>query len=338
MAFGFGKDKDAPQGGAQPGQQPAAQMSPEAMAMLAQMAQGSAPAGGQPAAAQMQPGQAPAQPASPMAPTMPPQGMAQGMAPNMGMPGAGAPGLPQMPGMPQLPVSPAANPSLSKKERREIEREQKKAAAASRKEEKELAKRRKKGTKSRFSRAKYLRESQGNAAAGLTLWTMLLLITIFGPILVNSMLLLPQTRQNQEIVQQVESYRQIIERSQPALQGAVNNKNAREAAINGRLNTFRDGETVAGQLRQFISELEANGAQITSEASRTITNTGVGVSGLVGKTLSLEMTADFLTYLRIRNKFVRSQQSVSVSGESIAATPGDPIVAVTLTIMIPAKG
>ncbi len=337
MAFGFGKDKDAPQTGAQPAQpaqQPSTQMSPEAMAMLAQMAQGGAAAGGQPGAAQMQPGQAPAQPATPMAPTMP----SQGMAPNMGMPGAGAPGLPQMPGMPQLPISPAANPSLSKKERREIEREQKKAAAVSRKEEKELAKRRKKGTKSRFSRAKYLRESQGNAAAGLTLWTMLLLITIFGPILVNSMLLLPQTRQNQEIVQQVESYRQIIERSQPALQGAVNNKTAREAAINGRLNTFRDGENVAGQLRQFISELEANGAQITSEASRTVTNTGVGVSGLVGKTLSLEMTTDFLTYLRLRNKFVRSQQSVTVSGESIAATPGDPIVAVTLTIMIPAKG
>ena len=335
MAFGFGKDKNAPQPGtAQPAQQPATQMSPEAMAMLAQMAHGGQPTGaaGQAPAAQIPQSQSPAQAASPMAPTMPPQGM------GMGMPDASASGLPQMPGMPQLPVSPAANPSLSKKERRQIEREQKKAAAASRKEEKELAKRRRKGTKSRFSRAKYMREAQGNAAAGLTLSTMLLLITIFGPIIVNSMVLLPQTRQNQEVVQQVESYRQIIERSQPALQGAVNNKTAREAAIQGRLNSFRDGESVAGQLRQFISELEANGAEITSEASRTITNTGVGVSGLVGKTLSLEMTADFLTYLRLRNKFVRSQQSVTVSGESIVASPGNPIVAVTVTIMIPAKG
>ena len=48
MAFGFGKDKDAPQTGAQPAQQPSTQMSPEAMAMLAQMAQGGAAAGGQP--------------------------------------------------------------------------------------------------------------------------------------------------------------------------------------------------------------------------------------------------------------------------------------------------
>ena len=260
MAFGIGKDKDAPQTGAQPAQQPSTQMSPEAMAMLAQMAQGGAAAGGQPGAAQMQPGQAPAQPATPMAPTMPPQGM----APNMGMPGAGAPGLPQMPGMPQLPVSPAANPSLSKRNGARLSASRRRLPRHRARKKRNWPSAARRNQVTVFTR-KIPSGVPRQCRAGLTLWTMLLLITIFGPILVNSMLLLPQTRQNQEIVQQVESYRQIIERSQPALQGAVNNKNAREAAINGRLNTFRDGETVAGQLRQFISELEANGAQITAK-------------------------------------------------------------------------
>lgn len=322
MAFGFGKDKDGANAPQPSAQQPSQQMSPEAMAMLTQMAQ----SGGQPTGQTSM--QAPAQAGAPMAPAMPPQGMAM----------QGGTGMPTMPGMPQLPVSPAANPSLSKQERRQLEREQKKADVAARKEQKELNKRRRKGSRSRFSRARYLREADGNAAAGLTLSAMMLMATIIGPIILNSMFLSPKTRQNLEVVQQVKSYNQIIAQSQPALQAAVNNKTARESAIQGRLATFPEGDAATGRLRQFISELEANGAQITSETSRTVTNTGVGVSGLVGKTLSLELTADFLTYLRLRNKFVRGQQSVNVSAESIAATPGDPIVAVTLVIMIPAKG
>ena len=299
MVFGLGKKKEE--------QAPApTQMSAEAMAMLTQMAQAGDNAQ-----------------AAPMAPRLD----------QPAAPGAAAPAA-----MPEMPVpltdAGSANSNLTKKEQRALAREQKKAAARSKKEEKERLRLQKKGAKSRFSRAKYLREANGNAAAGVALSCLLVLITMFGPIVIN---LLPQTTENREIASRVQQYNDIIQRSAPLLQVAVNNKTEREASIQSRVGSFRDGESVAGILRQFVSDLEARGVEITSETSRAITNVDLGVEGLVGKSVTIEMEGDFLKYLLVRNKLVRSQSSVTVSQEEIVATPGSPIVAIKLVLSIPAR-
>ena len=136
MVFGLGKRKEDTA--------PAAQMSPEAMAMLTQMAQ---QGGGQQAA--------------PMAPSMPAAGAAQDQQPTASgqLPG-------QIPGQMAPPTGAAmfdqsagiagagsANSNLTKKEQRRLARDQKKAAAQAAKEEKARLRRAKKSAKSRFSRA-----------------------------------------------------------------------------------------------------------------------------------------------------------------------------------------
>ena len=315
MAFGLGKKKEEAA--------PAAQMSPEAMAMLTQMAQ---QGGGQQAA--------------PMAPSMPPAGAAPDQ---QAQPASQTPG--QLPG--QLPgVAPAtaglagadtANSNLTKKEQRRLAREQKKASANAAKEEKARQRRAKKGAKSRFSRARYLREANGNAAAGVALSCVLVLLTLFGPILLNAFFLLPQTSENREIASRVQSYNDIISQAAPLLQVAVKNKADREAEIQSRINNFNGGEAVTAELRQFISDLEARGAVFSSEVSRTVTNSDVGVAGLAGKTLTMDMEADFLSYLLVRNKFARAQPSIVVTTEEIVATLGDPIVAIKLVLTVPAQ-
>ena len=305
MAFGLGKKKEE--------QAPApTQMSAEAMAMLTQMAQAGDNAQ-----------------AAPMAPSLD-----QPAAPGVEAPAAAA-AMPEMP----LPGTAAgsANSNLTKKEQRALAREQKKAAARSKKEEKERLRLQKKGAKSRFSRAKYLREANGNAAAGVALACLLVLITMFGPIVINLFVLLPQTTENREIASRVQQYNDIIQRSAPLLQVAVNNKKEREASIQNRIGGFRDGESVAGTLRQFVSDLEERGVEITSETSRAISNVDLGVAGLVAKSVTVEMEGDFLSYLLVRNKLVRSQSSVNVAQEEIIASPGSPIVAIKLVLSIPAR-
>ena len=230
-----------------------------------------------------------------------------------------------------------ANSNLTKKEQRRLAREQKKASANAAKEEKARQRRAKKGAKSRFSRARYLREANGNAATGVALSGILVLLTLFGPILLNALFLLPQTSENREIASRVQSYNDIISQAAPLLQVAVKNKADREAEIQSRINNFRGGETVTTDLRQFISDLEARGAEFSSEASRTVTNSNVGVVGLVGKTLTMDMETDFLSYLLVRNKLARTQPSIDVTTEEIVATLGDPIVAVKLVLTVPAQ-
>ena len=328
MVFGLGKKKEEAA--------PAAQMSPEAMAMLTQMAQ---QGGGQQAA--------------PMAPSMPPAGAAQDQQPAASgqIPGQIPGQVPgQIPGQMAPPTGIAAfdqsagiagagsaNSNLTKKEQRRLARDQKKAAAQAAKEEKARARRARKGAKSRFSRARYLREANGNAAAGVALSSVLVILTLFGPILLNALFLLPQTSENREIASRVQSYNDIITQAAPLLQVAVKNKADREAEIQSRINNFKNGETVTTELRQFISDLEARGASFTSEASRTVTNSDVGVVGLAGKTLTMEMEADFLGYLLVRNKLARAQPSIVVTTEEIVASPGDPIVAIKLLLTVPAQ-
>ena len=316
MVFGLGRKKEEAAAQTQ-----APQMSPAAMEMLQQAATG-APAAGQAMAPSMTPGMQQAPPTA--------------MAPSMAQPAAAAAfppaGAAEMPSFTPTPDAAPASGRTAKPSR-----EEKKAAAAARKEMKLLEKRRKKGSKARFSRARYLREANGNAAAGLVLSILLLIATILGPVLLNFSVLIPQTRENQEIVSQVQQYNDILAQAQPLLEVAIKNKTQREQAIAGRLGAFGEASAVTGQLRQLVNDLEAANAQIIDEASRTVVNSNLGIGGLTGKTVTLKMRADFLSYLLVRNKFMRSQQSVNVSNERVAASEGDPIVDIEVTIVVPAR-
>lgn len=236
--------------------------------------------------------------------------------------------------MPDTADAPAA---AKKKTKKPLTRDEKKAAATAKNEARLQEKRRKKASKTRFSRTRYMREANGNAAAGLSLSVFLLVATIIGPVVLNVMVLMPQTSANQEVVREVEKYKEILTRSQPLLQAAVSNKAQREQAIEGRLAAFRDAEVVTSQLRKFVSDLEAAGAEITDEASRTVVNSNLGVSGLVGKTVTIKMRSDFLRYLLVRNKFVRAQSSVTVSNETVTSVIGDPVMMIEVTMIVPAR-
>lgn len=304
MVFGLGKKKDAPA---------PMQMSPEAMAMLNQLAQ-AAPTGG---------GQAPAMvPAEAAAPAPP-----------------GTAGMTQFPTIASAATTnmETADTGLSAKEQRKLAREEKKAAATAKSEERDIARRRKRNAKARFSRARYLREAEGNATSSVALAGFFLAVTVIVPLIVNTMFLLPATRSNQEIIKEVRSLKLLIDQAQPILQAAIGRKNEREEALQGQLAGFIADQDATGALRAFVSDLEARGATLKPDASGTVVNTDVGLNGLTGKSLTLEMKVDFLNYLLVRNRFVRSQTHVNVAEETIVATPGSPIVDVKLMLMVPAR-
>ena len=304
MVFGLGRKKDAPA---------PMQMSPEAMAMLNQLAQ-AAPSGGA------------------AAPSMAP---ATGAAP--GMPGAN--GLVQFPTI-AANVDISADPSsngLSAKEQRKLAREEKQAAAIAEREEKQIARRRKRNSKARFSRAQYLRDAEGNATSSVGLAGFFLAVTIILPIVMNGLFLIPATRSNQEIIQEVRSLQAIVDQAQPILQAAIGKKNERKEALQGQLVAFVADEEATAALRRFVSDLESRGAALKTDTSGTVVNTDVGLGGVTGKSLTLEMKVDFLDYLLVRNRFVRSQSHINVLEETIEANPGDPFMDVKLVLMVPAR-
>lgn len=356
MAFGFGK-KDKDQAPAQQGQQ----ISPEALALLEQMAAANSGAAQRPAqqpAQQMQAPQAQVPGAQVPQDMQPPMGAVapQQMAPQMAAQTASAPqmGAPQMdagqmaggvpsefraPTMPDMGDMPEAPTGKKAKKPKKIKltREEKKLAAKHAKDEKERAKRRKKLSKSRFSRARYLREANGNAVAGLALWIFMIIVFIAGPFILNTQFLLPQTRANNDVVNQISQLEDTILRSQPQIELAVRNKSDRENELKSKTGAFASAASVTAAFDRFIAELKANNIEFEEGAPVIVTPQNIGVTGLVGQTLSLSIRADFITYLRVRNKFVSSMRSIRIANETIQAEPGDPVMSIQVTITIPSK-
>lgn len=233
-------------------------------------------------------------------------------------------------------MPPVASAKVSKAKASNVNREEKKQVAQSAREEKLRNQRRKALAKTRFSRARYLRELNGNAVAGTILWGFMIVVSLIGPFLLNTGFLLPQTRINSDVVGQIRQFEATISQAQPQIAAANQRKAEKEAQITGMTREFVDSQTAVEVIRSFIEDLKAAGMSI-NDGNLQLAQEDIAVSGLIGQTLSVEMKGDFLTYLRLRNRFVRDQGLVHVRDESIMAEPNNRIVAINLRLMVPSS-
>lgn len=239
------------------------------------------------------------------------------------------------------PVTPAKFSKAKEKAKQKAKassanREEKKLAAQRAREEKLRNQRRKALAKTRFSRARYLRELNGNAIAGIILWGVMIVTSLVGPFLLNTSFLLPQTRINLDVIGQIRQLEAVISQAQPQIAAANQRKAEKEAQINDVITTFADMQTADEGIRNFIDDLKAAGMSINESGLQRLQE-DIAVSGLIGQTLTVDMKGDYLTYLRLRNRFVREQGLVHVRNESIQAKPGDRIVDINLSLMVPSS-
>lgn len=241
-----------------------------------------------------------------------------------------------MPPVSETKDSKAKEKAKQKAKASHASREEKKQAAQRAREEKLRNQRRKALAKTRFSRARYLREINGNAITGIILWSVMIVASLIGPFLLNTGFLLPQTRMNIEVIGQIKQFEAVISQAQPQIAAANQRKAEKEAQINAVITMFTDTQAADEGIRNFIDDLKAAGMSV-NESNLQHTQEDIAVSGLVGQTLIIDMKGDFLTYLRLRNRFVRNQDLVHVRDESIQAKPNNRIVDINLHLMVPSS-
>lgn len=241
-----------------------------------------------------------------------------------------------MPPVASAKVSKAKEKAKQKAKASNASREEKKQAAQRTREEKLRNQRRKALAKTRFSRARYLREINGNAIAGTILWGFMIVASLIGPFLLNTSFLIPQTRVNLDVIGQIRQFEAVISQAQPQIAAANQRKAEKDAQINDVITMFTDTMTADEGIRNFIDSLKAAGMSV-NEGNLKRAQEDVAVSGLVGQILNVDMKGDFLTYLRLRNRFVRDQGLVHVRNESIQAKPGNRIVDINLQLMVPSS-
>lgn len=290
-----------------------------------------------------------------MQPQMPPadMGQAAAMMPSVEQPAtAAAPEFMTQPNMgfgATLPGNDEIAPSgkltrAQKKAQKKAEKERKKeqagskkadkaAAAKEKKEEKLRAKRRKKLAKTRFSRARYLREANGNAVAGVVLWVFLIIAFIVGPAMLNIAFLLPQTNENLRIIREVDNLRRSIELNKPQITGMLEKRKQKEGQISSFTTSFIQQEAAKTLLEDFITQLEDAGMTVTQA---NLGNTGVTATSIVGVAASVTVEGSYLDWLRVRNKFIRGQRAISVPNESVKVSEDSSTMIISAQIIMPA--
>ena len=204
---------------------------------------------------------------------------------------------------------------------------------AQKKDEKRRAKRRKQASKTRFSRARYLREINGNATAGVVLWLFLGIIFLIGPFLLNTKYLLPETRENLRIIDEIASLNTEIIRIQPQLASNAERKVALQNTLQTKLQQFPPSEQVKTATASLISDLRLAGMRV-SEDDLILSVNDLGVRGITGQGLEMRLDADFLTYWKLRNDFIRQFPASHVVEESIIAEPHNEIMKIYLKIVV----
>lgn len=201
------------------------------------------------------------------------------------------------------------------------------------KDEKRRTKRRKQAAKARFSRTRYLREINGNATAGVVLWLFLGIIFLIGPFLLNTKYLLPETRENLRIIDEIARLNTEIMRIQPQLASNAETKLALQNNLRTQLQQFPPSETVKAATTGLINNLRLAGMQVNDEDLKISTN-DLGVQGITGQGLEISLDSDFLTYWKLRNDFVRQFPASHVVEESIIAEPHNEIMKIYLKIIV----
>ena len=221
-----------------------------------------------------------------------------------------------------------------KKAEKEKKKAEKKALASEKAEEKKRAKRRKKLAKTRFSRARYLREANGNALAGVILWIFVIIIFIAGPFMLNTAILIPQTNENLRILSELDQLEQSIVRNRPQITAMVERRKSKRGQITAFTAGFPPKSAAEQSLQSLAQQLEEAGLEIQP---LTIAPFPLGAQSIIGTSVTLEIIGNYLDWLRIRNKFVRSQRAISIPNETVEINSETGQMEITAQIILPSS-
>ena len=282
----------------------------------------------------------PVQPAQMMPPTEPQQAAPAGFMPQAEM-AFGAPlGQSEEQAAPTGKLTRAQKKAAKKaeKDRKKQEAGSKKAdkaaAAKEKKEEKIRAKRRKKLAKTRFSRARYLREANGNAIAGVVLWVFLITAFIIGPAMLNVAFLIPQTNENLRIIREVDGLRRSIEQNTPQIRVMSEKRKQKEGQIASFVTSFIKQDQAKNLLENFVAQLEDAGMAVTQS---NLANTGLSATSIIGISVALTVEGNYLDWLRVRNRFIREQRAISIPNESVKVSEDGTTMVISAQIIVPAS-
>ena len=221
-----------------------------------------------------------------------------------------------------------------KKAEKEKKKAEKKALASEKAEEKKRAKRRKKLAKTRFSRARYLREANGNALAGVILWIFIIILFIAGPFMLNTAILIPQTNENLRILSELDQLEQSIVRNRPQITAMVERRKSKRGQITAFTAGFPPKSAAEQSLQSLAQQLEEAGLEIQP---LTIAPFPLGAQSIIGTSVTLEIIGNYLDWLRIRNKFVRSQRAISIPNETVEINSETGQMEITAQIILPSS-
>ena len=155
-----------------------------------------------------------------------------------------------------------------------------------------------------------------------------------GPTVLITLYLNPIINSNQQTIDEIEDLQTRIDSAQPQIQGLTIKKTSREQDIVSLAGSLPKTAPMEERLENFVDRLKSLDIEFVSE------NTGrvdLGLQSVRGVSVLATIRTDFLTWLRERNRFLRSETFARVPIEKIKATGEGNLVEIEFQIILPSS-
>ena len=152
--------------------------------------------------------------------------------------------------------------------------------------------------------------------------------------MLNTALLIPQTNENLRIVNELDSYKRSIISSRPQITAMVEKRKAKKGQITAFTSSFTPSEQAAKSLESLNEQLEEAGLEVSPI---TVAPFPLAAQSIIGTSAKLEIQGNYLDWLRLRNKFVRSHRAISIPSESVEVNEETGQMSITAQIILPSS-
>lgn len=193
----------------------------------------------------------------------------------------------------------------------------------------------KKLMQTRFSRRRFLRDYSGTTILSVIFLFILLLGVSVGTVVGNVMVLIPETRINQDAGKQSEAFRNEIARNEPKLAQILQRRQNIDAKVEDALDEFVTTKQIRDEFTALIEELDDDPrVEVSGQQIEAIENELPNVQAI---SVSFNVKTTFLLWLKYRIQMIRTYDDINVIQETIEAPPGVPTVNISITMSRPGR-
>ena len=152
--------------------------------------------------------------------------------------------------------------------------------------------------------------------------------------MLNTAVLIPQTNENLRILSELDQLKRSIVINRPQITVMADKRKAKRTQINAFTTSFLPRAKAQESFEALGEQLEEASLEVQP---LTIAPYPLVAQSIIGTSVTVEISGNYLDWLRVRNKFVRSQSAISIPLETVIVNSETGQMDITAQIILPSS-